>query len=133
MGRHTWLLIVALLALGCAPTIAPSKPTPGPISLRTAESPVTATPCPSTLVEGTLIESVVSGLGLLDESGTKTTEVVWPFEWWASPSIGGSLLVDAAGEVVARTGDRVRVEAVEMEEGAWLVCGRVLRVRSFDP
>lgn len=117
--------------LGASPT-APIKPTPGPIALRTATSPVPASACPEAAIEGTLIEHPVTGLGLLDQSGRVRTPVVWPTGYRANPSIGSSILFDASGQLVAYTGERVAIQATTPgPAGPLVVCGTVRRI-PFD-
>ena len=117
-------LAITVEAMGDA-GFGPIKPTPGPIALRTADGAAPSA-CPGERIDGTLTANDETGLGLLDETGTETAAIVWPQGWSASPSIGGSLLVDPSGNVVARTGDIVRVDAIGIEPGTWLVCGNVV-------
>lgn len=131
MTRIAALVVGALVVAGCGVVPGQGNPTPGPISLRTAASSVSESPCPGATVEGTLVESEESGLGLLLASASGPSAVTWPYGWTAAPSIGGSNLIDPSGNTVARTGDIVRIEASALGSGSWLVCGRVVRV-SFD-
>jgi hypothetical protein len=131
MTRIAALVVAALVVAGCGVVPGQGNATPGPISLRTAASPVPESPCAGTTVEGTLVESAASGLGLLLASAPGPTAVTWPYGWTAGPSIGGSNLMDPTGNTVARTGDIVRIEASALGGGSWLVCGQVVRV-SFD-
>lgn len=140
MSRLRTLALAALFVAGCgalsvlaspSPT-TPVKPTAGPIVLRTASSPVPASPCPAVAIVATLIEHEGTGLGLLDETGRVKTPVIWPVGYRANPSIGGSNLYEASGQLVARTGDRVLLHAVQLEAGGpLLVCGIVERM-PFD-
>ena len=117
-------LAITVEAIGAA-GFGPVKPTPGPIALRTADSAAPSL-CPGERIEGTLTAHDETGLGLFDASGIVVAAIVWPQGWSASPSIAGSLLVDPSGNVVARTGDIVRVDAIGIEPGTWLVCGNVV-------
>lgn len=122
------LFAIGALAAACVSTTA-GKPTHGPIMLQTAESPIHAAPCPASVIEGTLVESTVTGLGLLDDTTTGTTDVIWPYGYRATPSIGGGILFDSSGTLIAYTGERVRLEvASPASTGPLVVCGAVLRV-----
>lgn len=138
MRKLTTLLGILLVVVGCDVTFMPAspspliKPTAGPINLRTVGTSPSPSPCPGSDIEGTLIEAPDTGLGLLDDSGSVRLPVVWPHGYSASPSVGGSNLYDASGDLVARTGELVRIEATQpVPGGPWVVCGGVIRI-PFD-
>src|SRR5687768_13351469 len=58
-------------------------PTPGAISLRTADSAAPPSGCPGEPIEGTLSADPEAGLGLIDAAGAATAAIVWPFGWSA--------------------------------------------------
>ena len=131
--------LVALLLCGCGPNIASPKigqespsglPTSRAPTLRVAASPIPSSACMNTSMSGYLTENLNSGLGLVDDLG-RPTAITWPPGYTASGSIGGSLLKDDVGDVVARTGDVIRLDGVlEDGHGGLLACGRIEVVAS---
>ena len=102
----------------------PGIATPGSRALRVAASPVAPSECTGNTASGFLTENDESGLGLVDESGVRTA-VTWPPGFSAAPSIGGVLLKDDSGKIVARTGEIVTLIGVLADVRGLLACGRV--------
>ena len=131
MPRHRFRLIVlAFVVAGCTPAVTPGpKSTPGPVVIRTREQSDPSATCAPGHVEGNLIASELWGLALIDATG-KQIEVIWPYGFAGSPSMGGSLLVRDTDLVVARTGDMLDIGGEFRPDGVWLACGDVRRTGS---
>ena len=111
MRTSLLLALVALLVAGCAagPTpTAPATPTDGPIAIQTFH--MAGATCEQLPNRGTLVTDPIWGLALLgiDDSGAPHRYgVYWPDVYSARWEHGTAVLLDAAGSVVARAGDRV--------------------------
>ncbi len=130
-GRLTIVLaLLALLAGGCrsdAGTVVSPDPTPGPVTLRVAEAPVDPATCPTTTLEGQLVENQATGLGIIEASGV-AHPIIWPHGYSGLPSIGGAILYDASGQLVAYTGEIVRIHGVlPAANGGLFACGPVTK------
>jgi hypothetical protein len=87
--------VVALLSVVVVPTQGPEPAgTPGP--------------CPSALIEGTLVADERWGSHLRDTDGL-TRKVLWPYGHVARPDGSRLALLDAVGSLVAYEGDLVRI------------------------
>ena len=69
----------------------------------------------------TLAKNPQSVLGLIGADGTMTP-VVWPFGYTARNELGRLVLLDAAGNAVAREGDEVALGG-GTDEKFWYACG----------
>lgn len=92
------LNVLAVALAGCTVSLrtAPDPP-PGPI-----------VECNLALISGVLIQEAASGLGLRDGAGN-VRGVVWPFGYSAGREFLHVVLIDRAGQIVAREGDRVEM------------------------
>lgn len=124
VGLVAWLAVAA-----CAPsaTTAP-KPTPDATAIavptQPSPQPGTSVACPPDYIQGRLSEDATIGVGLLMADGF-VRKIVWPYGFFARRSIGGLQLIDATGNVVARTGDLMRILGQDSTNGAWLACGEI--------
>jgi hypothetical protein len=89
------LVLASIILAGCSS-----------MQLRTA--PVPAQACMDALLGGTLMTNDRSGLGVTSTDGTSTA-VEWPFGYAARTELGGTVLVDETGKVVAKVGDEISV------------------------
>jgi hypothetical protein len=121
-------IAVALVMVGCTPV----KPTHPPITLRTAMATVDPADCPANEIDGALVESETTGLGIV-AAALATLDVTWPFGYSAVPSVAGGILLDPTGTIVAYTGERVRIlGGIAGADGTWLACGTVLAGLSVE-
>lgn len=129
MRRQRFRLVVLAFAVAaCTPALTPGpKSTAGPVVIRTQEQSDASASCAPGHVEGNLTVSELWGLGLIDTTG-KQIEVIWPYGFAGSPSIGGALLVKDTDVVVARTGDMLEIGGEFGADGAWLACGEIRRI-----
>lgn len=79
--------------------------------------------CLTAVTGGTLTRHPSLGVVLAHEEGF--TRVTWPAGWTAREAPEGFVLVDAAGETVAREGQVVRVGGGETAPGEWVTCGEI--------
>jgi hypothetical protein len=121
------IAVGGLVLAACTPvsTAAP-KPTPPPVVILTQSRPA-GDGCDGALLEGMLVPDPATGLAIADGSG-RVQAVVWPFGYRGAATIAGALLIDAAGGVVARTGDRIRVGGGQGADGHWIACGTIVRL-----
>lgn len=92
------LSVLAVALAGCTVSLrtAPGPP-PGPI-----------VECNLALIGGVLVQEAESGLGLRGRDGN-VRGVVWPFGYSAGREFLSVVLIDRAGQIVAREGDRVEM------------------------
>lgn len=109
-GRRRVLLglgAAALLAAACS-----AAPSDGPVALRTAQvGPV----CQAARLSGILVADPTHGLAFRRD-GT-VNGVVWPDGYRASRDSGVVVLIDPAGQIVAREGDLVVAGGAEGADG----------------
>ena len=125
------ILIVLFLAactnLAPTPNVSPKR-TAGSVGLAVADATVDPATCPSARVEGTLVEDAETGLGLLEPSG-RQWHIVWPSGYSAGPSIGGTNLFGASGDLLARSGENLRIGGVVPAGNLrWMACGEIVKV-----
>lgn len=114
VAMRSWVCSLVLIGAvsACTTTISPS-----PLPLLTQASP--ATICMFGRFGGTLAVDPVSGLGLVDSG--RVIHVRWPFGYAARADGGSVLLIDAKGQVLARTGDQVAIGGGYVD-GAIVAC-----------
>jgi hypothetical protein len=128
VGRWFLLAVLGAVALGLFGAVwlfgaLSFDPTPS-MSASPATARTPAVGCPSGLLVGRLVEHELWGLAVQGESST--VQVVWPGEYGTRVGDGQRVLLDAQGEVLARTGDQVEVGGGLIPGGgAWLACGGV--------
>jgi hypothetical protein len=121
-------LLVA--AAGCAtpsPGSVSSSASPAVLVAVPTQSPPAASgtpaPCMAALAEGVLAADDRWGIALEDPATGVIREVIWPFGFVARRDAAGLSLMDAAGAIVARVGDRVSIGGGEIDAaGTWLAC-----------
>jgi hypothetical protein len=122
----------AALAIGvgiasCTPYVEPTHP---PILLKTAAAPVAPADCPLSGLDGTLVETAATGLGIVDASGA-TVNITWPFGYSASPSVAGGILFAPNGQPPIYTGEPIRFTGGAIgADGTWVACGAIERLPS---
>jgi len=134
LGGRRQALATALVLFLALTVIACSVAATGDlVALRTQppQTGETPGPCMAALIEGQLIESDSSGVGLKDSYGL-VRDVIWPWGYSAKRA-GGLLLIDDHGATVARVGDIVRLAGGEAEGQAWTVCPGTVEVRAPWP
>jgi hypothetical protein len=76
--------------------------------------------CPAAVVEGQLIPDASAG------SAIQLGDLVWAIRWpvgYSGRRAGDEVaILDQTGQVVARTGTRIRLAGGEIEPGVWLAC-----------
>lgn len=122
-------LVLGVLACTGRSDASPVVPTPdvSPIEVPTQppSSPESPTACATGSLEGRLSQDERWGVALQDETGL-VWKIVWPWGFAARRSIGGLVLVDGNGRVVARTGDLLSVGGSGLEPGrTWIACGDI--------
>lgn len=108
--RTLGLALALLIAIGCA-----SAPAGTPVG------------CPLALVEGTLKGMPPDKL-VLHTDTDELLEIRWSADLAVRPGSPPEL-IDSAGGVVARAGDRVEIVGASWEAGTWTECGGV-RIRA---
>jgi hypothetical protein len=91
-----------------------------PIKTMTPEASATDQPCPAALIDGTLAEHPVTGLGLQTD---ELIVVVWPWGWRGASGPPVALLRED-GAVVATVGQKLSIGGGYVNE-QWLGCGGV--------
>lgn len=117
------VLTVAIAIAACAPGPT-ATPTAAVVAIRTQEPPPDdgLQACMGALMEGTLVASAGSGIGVRDPNGL-THAVIWPFGHSGRVDAAGLHLVDPAGVIVATVGDTVQVGGGEIGgAGTWVAC-----------
>jgi hypothetical protein len=140
-ARMSAIVLVALVAVaGCSstgqrPTEVPTAsvvtsqaPTARALPIRTQSPPPPGTPqpCMAAAMDG-ILEVVGDDLGIREGDGA-FRPVVWPYGWSAT-SGPPAVLIDPAGQPVARTGDSVRIDGGELD-GVWFACPDGVEVTS---
>jgi hypothetical protein len=112
MTRHAFaaVLLAAMLISGCG----------APVGLRTQPGPISA--CMDALATGVLVTSNLSGLAIRGGEDRTVTEVEWPFEYTARHDGVGVVLVDSAGQVIAREGQLIQMGGGTGADGVWHAC-----------
>lgn len=112
MTRHSvaGFLITVMLVSACG----------APVALRTQPAPISA--CMDALATGTLVASPQSGLAIRGGEEGTVTEVEWPFEYTARREVTGLVLVDSAGQVVAREGEVIQMGGGTGADGVFYAC-----------
>ena len=90
-----------------------------PVGLRTQPGPISA--CMDALATGTLVTSNVSGLAIRAGDGA-VIEVEWPFEYTARRETVGLVLIDSAGQIVAREGQLIQMGGGTGADGVFYAC-----------
>ncbi len=90
-----------------------------PVTLRTQPAPISA--CMDALATGVLVTSSLSGLAIRDGEGA-VQEVEWPFEYTARRDAVGVILVDSAGQEVAREGQLIQMGGGTGADGVFHAC-----------
>ncbi len=96
------------------------------IPLRTAASDDNGM-CRTALGGGLLVLDPVSGLGFGVHDGL-ITHAIWPHGWTATQDGSVVTLLDAAGRVVAHTGDQLRVGGGWASQNEWEVCSTGIEI-----
>lgn len=131
---HRCLAVALVFGVAACTGTGPVPPDTSPVGVPTPDvSPVVVptqppsssgspTACATGFLEGRLTQDDRWGVALQDETGS-VRKIVWPWGFAARRSIGGLVLVDANGRVVARTGDLLSVGGSELEPGGtWIAC-----------
>ena len=106
------LLLVSIVLAGCT-----SAASDGPIAIKTErEGPV----CQAARIGGILVPDPTYGLGF--QGGGYEYGAVWPDGYTARREGGKVVLLNAAGELVAREGDRVVAGGAVDSQGAGHAC-----------
>lgn len=121
-------LVLMAACSGYPPGQAPASPTT-PVDPMTSvgvptEGPWQGTPppCPASYIEGRLIPHPDRG-AVLEVTPEDVVMVAWPYGYSGALIDGRFALLDTAGAVVAREGDRVRIGGGERPDGFWRGCG----------
>lgn len=112
--------LVAALVVGCGR--ATDEPlASGAIRLLTARPDIVG--CPANVVEGDLVADPAAGTAISTTDSRRP--IKWPYGY--SGRMNGAVveIIDATGQVVARTGTKVRLDGGEAEKGTWVACPRL--------
>jgi len=129
-----FVLVIAFDAGACAVNIGTARKTALPsqsavaVVLRT-RAPQSPDSCPMARTEGVLVRNTQSGVGFQDADGL-VWEVIWPAEYTAREEVGGLVVLDGAGTVIAHEGDRVEIGGAAVGSATWLGCGGM---RALEP
>ena len=74
--------------------------------------------------EGILVRHTLSGAGFQDLDGT-VWQVIWPVDYVARDEGGRLVVIDGAGKVLAREGDRIEIGGQGVGLDTWLGCGGI--------
>lgn len=111
-------LAIATILTGCS--AAPTQQ--GALALATSKAGMFDMGCPAARLDGTLVADAGSGTAVL--VGDELKPVIWPFGFTARDDAGVIEVVDASGNVVARTGEVVALSGGEItSDGRWSTCG----------
>ena len=111
--RITTIALVSLVAIACV----------GPVAIQTNPTPETI--CEQARVGGYLAADARWGVGVRWEMNGEVHGVVWPYGYSARREAGGVVLLDRAGAVVAREGDRVVAGGSVGDDGTSHPCTHV--------
>ena len=109
MSRSLAAVALALVVAACG----------APVGLRTQPGPISA--CMDALATGTLVASSRSGLAISAGDG-EVAEVEWPFEYTAQRDAVGLILIDSAGQIVAREGQLIQMGGGTGADGVFHAC-----------
>jgi hypothetical protein len=114
-GSTLWVgaLTVFAIVTGACTATQPD----GPVALRTEPRPLV---CPAARIGGILVADPSFGLGFAGNG--YEYGVVWPDGYSARREHGVVVLLDAAGDVVAREGDRMVAGGTETDDGVGHPC-----------
>jgi hypothetical protein len=114
--------LVAALVVGCQATDQPLAS--GAIGLLTARPDIVG--CPANVVEGDLVADPAAGTAISTTDSRRP--IKWPYGY--SGGMNGTVveISDPAGQVVARTGTKVRLDGGEAEKGTWVACPNPLKL-----
>jgi hypothetical protein len=116
--RGSALVLLAFVVLACLqPSLAD-----GEVRLATSAEGAFDVGCPAALIEGTLWPDDGSGTAIRNASGS--TPVIWPFDYTAREAGGVIEVLDASGDVVARTGEMLSLGGGYITaDDRWSTCG----------
>ena len=105
------------------PPVQPTPEPPGAIDLATRPGPDGA--CFEALGGGVLARNSRTGLGFAGYARSTEGDVIWPFGYSARIEDGLAVLVDAAGRIVAREGDPLRLSGgfIDTDDFVFAACG----------
>jgi hypothetical protein len=85
----------------------------------------TPAPCPAAEITGHLLRDPEYGLVIAVDLSEAVLPVVWPYGFSGETQGDEVVLLNAEGQPVARTGQRLRLDGGELPTGMWLSCGSV--------
>lgn len=112
------LAAVAAVCAGCGP-VEPLLAPDGVRLLLVDPEPGTVG-CPANVIEGDLVPASAAGVAI--EAAGEHLPIRWPTGYSGRRDGGTVLILDAAGEVVARTGTHINLNGGTVERGVWLAC-----------
>ena len=122
VARAGLAALLALAVAACSGSAAPRSLSPDAIALATSRAGLFNTGCPAARLDGTLVADPETGTAVDSRVGRKP--VIWPFGFTARAAAGMVEVLDPAGKVVARTGERVGLSGGEItSDGRWSTCG----------
>ena len=111
-----WALVVAVEVAGCGSP--PASGAPGTVVLLTGRQGDIG--CLLNVVEGELVADDTAGSAIID--GGVRTPIRWPYGFAGRRSGAEVEILDPTGNVVARTGTRIRLGGGAPVPGVWLAC-----------
>lgn len=126
------LALCAVVAVACTAPVRSPEPQVPRIAVPTMRSspPGTPEPCPAAVTEGELVAHDIWGVAITEAESDIVRQVIWPYGFEGRREEAGVVLVDRAGRIVAREGDRVRIGGGETGgTRSWLACGGITVVR----
>lgn len=97
-----------------------SVPTQPPTSVGTPS------PCPGAITAGKLVAHTVWGIALDDRYTGSVRKVLWPYGFAARDDGDRRLLLNGAGDIVAREGESIQLDGGDLGgDATWLACGDI--------
>ena len=81
--------------------------------------------CYTSGTSGELVTDTAAGTAIIEAQSGRRIVVTWPPGWTGRSSAGGVEVVNAQGQVKARTGEFVRLMGGYWTDGTFLTCGPV--------
>ena len=115
------MLLLGVATFSAVAACAQPAPSLDRIGVWVQDGPPGGSACPDRSIEGVLVSSEPSGLGVAIGGGDELRTVVWPPGYGAARTPSGLVLLDEHDQIVVHEGDRVRVGGWD-QEGGWFAC-----------
>ncbi len=126
--------IISMLLVGISGCVPNQTTTPEAligVSTQPPQPDGSPQPCMAALLQGVLVADARWVVGVRDPGSDAVRHVIWPFGFAVRREGDGVALLDQAGRVVARTGDKVKIGGGFDGDQTWLACPDAISVGDF--